>query len=328
MVTPTLPADAASYLQMDLYRQFPDPVVYPDEYRIETNRKYDGRVFEPDFDDRKKYYEEKEKAASTMTPGITRMYVRGALYHNFWDPVPPEVIDITTGDISIKVLVSDGTYSTIRVVDVSGRKELLKSAVKMCGNLYSDPRYPGGHVRKAEDTGDLGRMATVGYYWGDYEAYTTIRDTCHGLVTRQYLGEMAIHYKQMMEDIFPNELEEIKEAERLQGKNHHDVSEMMGLSSSFQTTENTASPSHVDLDASRSVAIWATSENTNPSSWLFLFPNVGRNGRMLVIKLRHGIAASWDGRILKHCTSHTKNIGVNNKNCYAVMLGSSSARKG
>ena len=38
---------------------------------------------------------------------------------------------------------------------------------------------------------------------------------------------------------------------------------------------------------------------------------VDRKQRAIVIKLFHGIAVSWDGRVIRHCTSVT-DVGQNN----------------
>lgn len=279
--------------------------MYPDEYRVKTAKKYDGKVVYPS--DKKKYYEDLERLAllGTMKNG-NRMYVEGAIYHQLLCPVAPElmpeVIDGFGRDLSIDVDLGNGLTTTIRVVDVSGRAKLLESAVTMCQSLFSDPYCSGGHVRKGENKGDLGRMATVGYFCGGREAYKTIRDSDHAENTRKVLGIMASEMKTMIQEDFPDELQEIQEAEKAQQKDHHCVSEMCGLASSFKCTENTASPSHIDLDASKSVAIWATSNKAEPANWFFVFSNVGRNGRMLVIKLHHGCAMSWDARVLRHCT--------------------------
>jgi hypothetical protein len=41
------------------------------------------------------------------------------------------------------------------------------------------------------------------------------------------------------------------------------------------------------------------------SNWYFILPNVQYEGRGVAVKLFHGCAISWDGLIIKHCTSIT-----------------------
>lgn len=62
-----------------------------------------------------------------------------------------------------------------------------------------------------------------------------------------------------------------------------------------------ANPAHIDPeDRSRSYAVWVLSEPMVPApqSWFFLMPDVG-----LAIELWEGVVISWDGRVVRHCTS-------------------------
>lgn len=62
-----------------------------------------------------------------------------------------------------------------------------------------------------------------------------------------------------------------------------------------------ANAAHLDPDDdSRSFAIWVTSnpQLPPPKTWFFLLPDVG-----LAIELWDGVAISWDGRAVRHCTA-------------------------
>jgi hypothetical protein len=74
--------------------------------------------------------------------------------------------------------------------------------------------------------------------------------------------------------------------------------------------------SHYDVnDASQGFSIWTEDEPGSTQNWYFVLPNVygkwppgssPKNGQVfhgLAIKLTHGALISWDGRVIRHCTS-------------------------
>jgi hypothetical protein len=62
---------------------------------------------------------------------------------------------------------------------------------------------------------------------------------------------------------------------------------------------------HADLkDKSCTYAILSDPEGIKAEHWYFVFPNLSINGSTGVgFKLFHGAVVSWDGRLLRHCTS-------------------------
>ena len=76
--------------------------------------------------------------------------------------------------------------------------------------------------------------------------------------------------------------------------------------------------SHYDVhDASpQGFSVWTEERPGAAEDWYFIMPNVhGRklDGSLfdgLVIKLFHGAAISWDGRVVRHCTSITMPDGL------------------
>jgi hypothetical protein len=78
-------------------------------------------------------------------------------------------------------------------------------------------------------------------------------------------------------------------------------------------------------DGSLSLAIWVKEEVGIASNWYFILPNVQYKGCGVAVELFHGCAISWDGRIIKHCTSITttgmKANGDYN-NVFGCMFGS------
>jgi hypothetical protein len=70
--------------------------------------------------------------------------------------------------------------------------------------------------------------------------------------------------------------------------------------------------SHYDVnDASQGFSIWTEDSPGTTKDWYFVLPNVygRRNGdghrtyNGLAIQLTHGVLISWDGRLIRHCTS-------------------------
>jgi hypothetical protein len=68
---------------------------------------------------------------------------------------------------------------------------------------------------------------------------------------------------------------------------------------------------HVDMhDASHGFSVWTEEVPGRGANWFFILPNVHGTKpdgctmfRGIAIKLGHGVATSWDGPVLRHCTS-------------------------
>ncbi len=62
-------------------------------------------------------------------------------------------------------------------------------------------------------------------------------------------------------------------------------------------------------------AVWTEEKPGKVPNWYFILPNVhgtcadGTCFSGLVVRLYHGVAISWDGRVLRHCTSVSKPDG-------------------
>ena len=114
-----------------------------------------------------------------------------------------------------------------------------------------------------------------------------------------------------LETFAPEVLKDIQEAE--QGKS-------IFLTKSTVLSKNLGNSSHYDInDKSMSFAIWAEEIVGKANNWYFVLPNV-TNGKNLgvAIELFYGAAISWDGRVLRHCTSVT-DVGLDN-NVYSGFI--------
>ena len=83
------------------------------------------------------------------------------------------------------------------------------------------------------------------------------------------------------------------------------------VSTTMDLSVNLSNASHYDVnDATQGFSIWTEDTPGSTKNWFFVLPNVygmrpgtkeSYNG--LVIRLSHGVLISWDGRIIRHCTS-------------------------
>ena len=83
------------------------------------------------------------------------------------------------------------------------------------------------------------------------------------------------------------------------------------VSHTMDVSVDLCNASHYDAnDASQSFSIWTEDFPGTTSNWYFVLPNVfgkksvtGRTYNGVAIKLTHGTLISWDGRLIRHCTS-------------------------
>ncbi|KAI2500446.1 hypothetical protein MHU86_14050 [Fragilaria crotonensis] len=86
---------------------------------------------------------------------------------------------------------------------------------------------------------------------------------------------------------------------------------------SIDMSVDLANASHFDSnDASQGFSVWTEEMPGVADNWYFVMPNLhgvsvdGRAFEGVAIKLRHGTAISWDGRLIRHCTSLSRPDGV------------------
>jgi hypothetical protein len=90
-----------------------------------------------------------------------------------------------------------------------------------------------------------------------------------------------------------------------------------GVTCSMDQSGDLGNESHFDpCDASPSFSMWSEVVQDKAGNWYLLLPNtqVFHDGKVyygVKIRLRHGTSVSWDGRVIRHCTSVTE-IGLGN----------------
>ena len=92
--------------------------------------------------------------------------------------------------------------------------------------------------------------------------------------------------------------------------------------------------SHFDVwDASPGFSVWTETIPGAAKNWYFIMPNVvgvdeaGNNFHGLAVKLTHGVAISWDGRVLRHCTSLCAEPSASDGEEQNLLFGSFTAAK-
>ena len=83
---------------------------------------------------------------------------------------------------------------------------------------------------------------------------------------------------------------------------------------------NLGNSSHFDVhDASQGYSVWTEEIRGLGANWYFVMPNLhgtrpdGRTFAGIAIRLGHGVAISWDGRVIRHCTSLSMPDGIDGK---------------
>ena len=126
--------------------------------------------------------------------------------------------------------------------------------------------------------------------------------TCRGSAVSERILSMLTELNQLGEELvtahFRDEHAEIIDAETEQGRIK--VLPNQGtLGSTYMISINLVNACHLNnRDRSKSIGLWTE------SNWYFVLPYVSYRGSSgVAIKLTHGMAVSWDGRKIYHCTS-------------------------
>ena len=112
---------------------------------------------------------------------------------------------------------------------------------------------------------------------------------------------------------YPHQLAAMRDTERCFGvfPNKTTMGGEDGVTCSLDQSIDLGNPSHYDpMDGSPAISMWTELEPGKASNWFFILPNivVMYNRKLyggLVITLSHGTSISWDGRLVRHCTSIT-----------------------
>lgn len=293
------------------------PLLPPDLVHMSPDNSFDGDPRSTCFDNATKARQEYKRLRNAKASvNRQRQYVFGAMYEILY-PGYLE-IDPTFKDYDLLVTLPSKKVSTVLIRMVApfvglSKESLLESLVEVGRTL------PGTGNCRGKNVGDLGSMHAIGVKSASSKVLYVARDTTSKKVENAS-GMMTDWMQDNMRDV----LAKIRSVDmQLQVEPPPSLKHAPG--SRMMISVNLANSPHYDSgDTSESVAVWVEEKPGHSENWYFVLPNVSCQGsKGIVVKLMHGLAISWDGREIFHCTSKTK-IKEGNK-VYGCMW--SSTRK-
>ena len=323
-------------LQMLQCPDFLGPRLPPDFMADGTNP---GNSLNRRAEERSKY-RGKLRSSASMKKGC-RQYVLGALHKTI--PEDCLVIEATSSmayDLQIGIQVHAvekvSTHTKRRAIGI-----LRQSVVKVRFPLATaetlsslDCLVSNGMALLARSTsrgtvrsgkGDLGNMFALGSH-ADQRCTSMIPYSGNVVSGEDTIQRAVMSMSRLGSTCFPMALRVIQDLERDSGltslpymiKNVHrrkpyngpPMAHMVGMS--MDVSDNLSNSSHYDIhDASVGFAVWTEKHAGTSKNWYFVLPNVygrceqirGGHFNGVAIRLRHGMAISWDGRVIRHCTS-------------------------
>lgn len=244
-----------------------------------------------------------------------RRFVFGAIYEHLF-PGFFEV-DPKQGNFDLIVRLNSNQTSIIRVVMIDpdegvGKDKLLPCLVNLGNSLKGS-----GNVRGAK-VGDTGSMHGFGF-----KSATSKEEFKGSTDSRLKIQKCSTLMRNFMEDNLREELKSIVDVDKANGTHGILPYLAQGPGSRLMYSINLANAAHYDnSDTSISVGVWTEKKPGEAKNWYFILPNISHNGSAgVVIRLHHGVAITWDGRCIYHCTSKTE-VGTDNE-VYGCMWSSS-----
>jgi hypothetical protein len=259
---------------------------------------------------RKKF---QSKLLSSNTNHINRRsYIDGALYVNLPDYV--YVLDHTiTGDIDLSVdHINKNNISTSKPWVMVRKVSQQSNLIMQLKNLALCCKSQSGNARSKSQ--DKGKMFAIGtrILQGNQTDYAVNKHFHH---YPSVCSKLALEFA--MEN-FPSTITNMIEIERNAGVYPSNLmGGYFGIVSTMDMSCNLGNASHYDRnDASQGFSIWVETKCNSASNWYFLMPNMilhhqNKQYNGVAVKLSDGVSISWDGRVIRHCTTVT-NSGNNN----------------
>lgn len=175
--------------------------------------------------------------------------------------------------------------------------------------------------------GDKGKMFAVGSH-ANLKKRNIVAFKDNRAVGTCYLGNAVKAMATLGEMVFPHVLRVVQDLERdtkldalpcmekvESSRTPGGPSHLHRVGLSLDVSDKLSNASHYDVnDGSVGFAVWTESNPGSTRNWYFVLPNVfGSSVRRVgesalpfngvAIKLTHGMAICWDGRLIRHCTS-------------------------
>ena len=269
----------------------------------------------------------KRLARSNSTRIGGRHYAQGCLHQGI--PEDCLVIDVKD-DPNVDIVVD--------VAPIGSCKK--KKSVVMIRNVADDPslvgelrtivlhnmmvrgQLPAGFARASK--GDIGAMHPIGTrVLLDGQTFSEYITQCN--VNKRLVSAFVTSMARVCSSHFPDVLSVIQDIEA--DSSAVPCKSMTGQASgdgvcfrvgfSVDISVDMANATHYDVgDCSQGISVWLEEIPGLATGWYFVMPNMyccidGRMYNGIAIRLRHGTAISWDGRVIRHGTSISHPDGCN-----------------
>ena len=264
-----------------------------------------------------------------------RHYAQGCLHLNIpetcWivDPMEYPFVDIII-DIAPTVFCPAGRKSVVMVrsilddsdesrychLDGQDLPHSLKVIVEH--NSLLRRQGPVGTVR--QNAGDVGTMHAIGTRVL-FDGRTTVGYAANVKVPQPVLKSFVEAFATVGLYCFPDVLSVVQHMEGdtslppIPPMDGNGIGLRVGYT--IDTSTDLGNSSHLDLnDASQGLSVFTEEKPGCASNWYFVLPNLygrrsdGSEYDGVAIKLYHGTAISWDGRVVRHCTSVSRPDGA------------------
>ena len=270
--------------------------------------------------ERRSKYNEKLRTSKTNRAGA-RKYVNGGLHKSLPEGVLIlDSFEMGAIDLDIEILGDEpqeyqANRTRIAIRNASPEKKLLR-AVQNVGKELG--KLKKGNARAHND--DVGKMFGLGDRVGNDGRRVPFALMNSGNIASA-VQHSSIAAAAFASKAFPQVLATIRQLEKCAGLcPSREMGGRMGVSSTGDQSDGLGNASHFDInDASQGFSVWAEEKEGATLNWYFLLPNVtviheGKTYNGVAIRLAHGVAITWDGRLVRHCSSVAKVDG----GCYGA----------
>ena len=219
------------------------------------------------------------------------------------------------------LILCSATKAAVRRVSVVHIRNLTGVVGKSCTTLLDDIHAHCKDVKKngsggaRAGMGDQGLMHPIGTHInmaGNMVRYKT----SSGASSIPLLAKAVAASATLAAVTIPGVLRVIQDLEKdsamspVEGMDGEGKFARVGLT--MDLSVNLSNSSHYDVnDGCQGFSIWTEDNPGTTKKWYFVLPNVegqfpksDRKFSGIAIELRHGVLISWDGRLIRHCTSH------------------------
>lgn len=247
-----------------------------------------------------------------------RCYVKGALHLE----IPSSCLIINhmvIGDIDLKVCHHDKMSRVQSESWVLVRRVLDSKFLRLANGVGDLLARNGSKGNTRQHTGDQGGMYGLGDMLSrcghDVFSPKVMHHIPHFTAK---LSEVCLLARSIFESIFPVALKTMQSVERDVGIFPSDaMGGNSGVTCSMDVSIDLGNATHYDVgDGSVGFSVWTELKPGQAKNWYFVLPNVlcryqNNTYHGVAIQLFHGVAISWDGRVLRHGTTIT-DVGEGN----------------